>query len=329
MSAEPEILVNTAAAAPAGEPDRWYLLLHQIPPQPGYFRARILRQLNQLGALPIKKSAYIFPATADSLEDLQWLRRDIAENGGDAWLFACTTVAGHTDESLREAFQRLHEPDYELLRAELQELLAQAQPDADPQSDLITRARRVKKSLDAISRIDFFPSAQAKEVHALMNTLEHTLAAPADASHSPRTPANEYHNRRWVTRKGVKVDRMASAWLIQRFIDPAPLFHFVDPAAYTHQSGDLRFDMFDGEFTHEGGLCTFEVLAEKFALAGEPLDRIAAIVHDLDLKDNRYDRPETPGIAAVIEGIIAHVPDDASRLEEGRRIFDALHEGPA
>jgi hypothetical protein len=130
----------------------------------------------------------------------------------------------------------------------------------------------------------------------------------------------------WVTRVGPKVDRMASAWLIRRFIDPDAQFRFVDPKQYKHAAGEVRFDMFEGEFTHRGELCTFEVLLDKVPACDDGLRRIGEIVHDLDLKEQTYGRPETAGVAAMINGIVAAYADDQRRLEEGARLFDALYE---
>jgi hypothetical protein len=128
----------------------------------------------------------------------------------------------------------------------------------------------------------------------------------------------------WVTRAGVFVDRIASAWLIRRFIDPAARFRFVSDDEDV-VPGELCFDMFEGGFTHEGDRCTFETLLARFGLRGDGLRVIAEIVHDIDMKDGRYDRPETAGIASLVRGIAAAHADDDARLEAGRTVFDALH----
>ena len=138
--------------------------------------------------------------------------------------------------------------------------------------------------------------------------------------------AAAYHGRRWITRRGIKVDRMASAWLIRRFIDPAPEFVFVNPEDYRHAARDLRFDMFEGEFTHEGDLCTFEVLLHRFGLGNPGLIAVAEIVHDIDLKEAVQRRNETAGVAAMINGIVQRHTDDRARLEAGTALFDSLYE---
>jgi hypothetical protein len=129
----------------------------------------------------------------------------------------------------------------------------------------------------------------------------------------------------WVTRAGIKVDRIACAWLIRRFLDPEAVIRFVDAERHQHRPGEQRFDMFEGEFTHEGDLCTFEVLLQRFLPGDRALRRIADSVHDLDLKDDRYDRSETPGIGFLIDGIAAAHADDEARLRVGAQLFDALY----
>jgi hypothetical protein len=131
--------------------------------------------------------------------------------------------------------------------------------------------------------------------------------------------------RTWVTRQGVFVDRIASAWLIRRFIDPEARFKFVPARGYRPRTGELRFDMFDAEYTHEGERCTFETLVARFALRQRALAAIGEIVHDIDCKDDRYDRPETPGVASLLRGLARTVENDVERLERGSAIFDDLY----
>jgi len=130
----------------------------------------------------------------------------------------------------------------------------------------------------------------------------------------------------WVTRTNVYVDRIASAWLIRRFIDPAATFKFVVARRYRPGAGEIRFDMFDGEYTHEGDRCTFEVLLTRHKLTrNRSLRAIAEIVHDLDLKDERFERAETPGVARLLDALVAATPDDAARLERGAQLFGDLY----
>ena len=135
----------------------------------------------------------------------------------------------------------------------------------------------------------------------------------------------ELRGRIWVTRPGVKVDRMASAWFIRRFVDPKARFRFSDPAA-ARREGDVRFDMVGGDFTHEEDRCTFETLVGRIGLPDKGVRAIAEIVHDLDLKDAKFGRPEAAGVRMMLDGLMARTENDEERIERALVIFDDLHE---
>src|SRR6185312_6642 len=144
--------------------------------------------------------------------------------------------------------------------------------------------------------------------------------AMSDSKNVP--PPGPLQGRVWVTREGVQVDRIASAWLIRRFIDAEARFRFVPGTGYKPQPGELRFDMFEGEFTHRGDRCTFEVLRGHAGLGDPALGAIAEIIHDIDLKDGKYGREETAGVRSLIAGITAASSNDEQRLERGMALLD-------
>jgi hypothetical protein len=140
------------------------------------------------------------------------------------------------------------------------------------------------------------------------------------------TTVQALRGKTWVTRQGVHVDRIGSAWLIRRFIDPEARFKFVSGKGYRPDAGELRFDMFQAEFTHEGDKCTFEVLLDRAALKDPALRAIAEIIHDIDLRDGKYGRDESMGIKTLIDGIALTTPDDLERIARGTEIFNHLSE---
>ena len=143
----------------------------------------------------------------------------------------------------------------------------------------------------------------------------------------PRDMASlgEVRDRTWVTRRGIKVDRMASAWLIRTRIDPGANFRFAGDDAPA-QPGELRFDMFEGEFTHDGERCTFEVLVDQFGLGTDAaLVALGEVVHDLDCKDDRFRRPETAGVALMVDEIVRRLTSDEERMAAGMELFESLH----
>lgn len=306
--------------------DHWLLLVHTLPPKPPYLRAKVMRRLTKLGALSLKRSAYLLPADEGAAEDFQWLRQEIRDEGGEAWVVDARFVAGLRDEEIRDSFRAMRSNDYRALAAEARTLLDRVRDGGSAQEHPTFEAdrRRLRRRVDATRRIDFFHATERDEVEALMSTIDR-LAAPGDRTPAQIPAREELRSRTWATRAGVKVDRMASAWLIRRFIDPAATFVFVAPE-HTSIPDALRFDMFEGEFTHDGNRCTFEVL---LAVSGQGDDRglaaIAELVHDLDLRDDRYQRPETAGVAALIDGIVSRFDDDHRRIADSAPFFDALY----
>ena len=141
-----------------------------------------------------------------------------------------------------------------------------------------------------------------------------------------QTERESYRARTWVTRTGVKVDRMASRWLIRRFIDPEARFKYVPAKGYRPEPGEIRFDMFDAEFTHEGDRCTFEVLVQRLRLDDPALVPIAEIVHDIDLKDSKFGRQEAAGVDRLIAGIALAHGDDEARQAQGSVVFENLYQ---
>ena len=177
-----------------------------------------------------------------------------------------------------------------------------------------------------MAAIDFFGAPGRETVEGLLAAVEAGLRPAADPKAAPPVSAGDVRGRTWVTRTGVQVDRIASAWLIRRFIDPEARFKFVPGQEYAPEPGELRFDMFEADFTHEGDRCTFEVLLRRFGLEDPALRQIGEIVHDIDLKDAKFARPEAVGVDRLIAGIAMRHKGDEARIEEGGRVFESLYE---
>ncbi len=302
----------------------WLLLLHQIPPNPPYRRAKVLRRLNQLGALAIKNSAYVLPETDETMEDMQWVRSEILEEEGKAWLFRVEALGGLSNESLANSFRATRGTDYKQLLELSTQLWRSIQDGGGNDGEHEPELRKLKRRFEDVRRIDFFDAPGREELTTIMETIDRTLHGPVLQPVS-KPDLNKLKGRTWVTRHHVKVDRISTAWLIRRFVDPAARLRFVDPEHYTPAESEIRFDMFEGEFTHEGDLCTFEALLRHAKLRDPGLAAIAEIVHDIDLKDEKYQRPETSGVAAMISGIVALHATDEQRVDEGGRLLNATY----
>jgi hypothetical protein len=172
-----------------------------------------------------------------------------------------------------------------------------------------------------LCEVRFLEGISDEEVTAMLNAERSEVGEEAD-----RAPTDSVEpNRTWVTREGVFVDRIASAWLIRRFIDPGAKFKFVPARGYVPKSGELRFDMFNAEYTHEGERCTFQTLVNRFGLSDRALSAVGEIVHDIDCKDERFGRPETQGVMRLLRGIADSTASDTERIERGATLFDDLY----
>lgn len=316
---------------------RWLLLIHQIPPKPDYLRVKVGRRLQRVGAMPIKNSVYVLPEREGSLEDFQWIRTEIAAGGGDAFVCRAEFIDGLTSEQIRHLFRSARNADYAEIagraRALRSEFRSESRPPRGGAGGGATTARkgeelaRLRRHLAAVDAIDFFAAPERVMAKEALDALEAELSPrgrAGDAEPASRASHPDYRGRIWVTREGVFVDRMASAWLIRRYVDSDAQFKFVRPGAYRPAHGELRFDMFDGEFTHVGDRCTFEVLLDRFALDDPALRSLAEVVHDIDLKDGKFGRVDAPGIERVLAGIACAHPDDEARVERAAALFDEL-----
>ena len=318
-----------------GPPEQWLLLIHQIPPKPDYLRVKIGRRLQRVGAVAVKNSVYALPDGEQSLEDLQWIRTEIIDGGGDASICRAEFIDGLTGEGIRQIFRDARDADYAAIASAARELWAAASREpgrgagrarGKPDEELA----RLRRRFATVAAIDYFDSPERSAATEALDILEaelepdRTKPGPARSARASRA---EFAGRMWVTRRNVYVDRMASAWFIRRFVDPDARFSFVVEEGYRPARGEVRFDMFEGDFTHEGDRCTFEVLVHRFMPDAPALTALAEVVHDIDLKDEKFGREEAAGIERVVAGIARASASDEDRVERARQLFDELYAG--
>jgi hypothetical protein len=314
----------------SGQKERWLLLIHQLPAKPAYLRVKIWRRLQALGAVAVKNAVYALPASEHSHEDFQWVLKEILDAGGEAMVCEARLIDGLSDADIRAQFNAARDQDYADIATEARVLSARVAetPATEPRAELKAQFSRLKARHAQTVAIDFFDANGRQAVDGLIGGLEQALAEhvePAIGEQPSLPDGRELTGRIWVTRVGVHVDRIACAWLVRRFIDRNASFKFVPPKGYTPEPNELRFDMLDAEFTHEGDRCSFEVLMTRAGLDDPALTAIAEIVHDIDLKDAKFAREEAAGIKALINGICADTRDDDERLGRGAAIFDDLY----
>jgi hypothetical protein len=300
------------------------LLVHQLPAKPAYLRVKVWRRLQGIGAVPVKHGVYALPAGEQAQEDFAWLMREIVEGGGEAMLCEARLVDGLSDAEVRARFNVARDTAYGEIAEDARRLTKSLEKTRSRESLVAARPQiaKLRARLDQIAAIDFFGAAGQVPTESLIAGLEAKLS-PEEKPVSTAAPVLKGHV--WVTRQGVQIDRIASAWLIRRFIDTDAKLKFVPAKGYKPEPGELRFDMFDAEFTHEGDRCTFEVLLQRSGLRNPALTAIAEIVHDIDLKDSKYGREEASGIARLIAGIAVATADDNQRIARGMEAFDSLY----
>jgi hypothetical protein len=312
-------------------PPKWLLLIHQIPPKPSYVRVKVWRRLQALGAASIKNSVYVLPRSEQSREDFEWVVREIVKEGGEASVCEARFVEGLSDEHVEALFTAARDAEYRQIADEIRSLEDDL-PRRTPLSEerrrrLETDVARWRRRLDAVVGIDFFGSPGREVAEGLLAGLARRLGPEARAAgRGPKLELDALTERTWVTRRGVHIDRIACAWLVRRFVDPRARFKFVPQRGYRPEKGEIRYDMFEGEFTHEGDLCTFEVLCAKLDLREPALQAIAEIVHDIDLKDGKFGRPEAAGVDHIIAGLAMAHREDEARIARGGEVFENLYE---
>lgn len=297
----------------------WLILLLSLPPRPSSLRVRAWRRLRALGAVPLKSGAYLLPDTGDRYEQFQWLAQDVQRDGGDATLLRVDRVENLQQPDLVRLFQEARNHDYAALADRYRKLLKGRRP------RLGDELARLARELARVSEIDFFEAPGRREVERARETVEQRTAAarPRPAAAVPPLDLQALKGRRWVTRPRPHVDRIASAWLIKRFVDPEAEFVFAAPDQIPPDA--VPFDMAGVDLGHQGEDCTFETLLRRTGLSERKLAILAEIVHEADLKDEKFARDEARGIDLVLRGLLGAIEDDHEALTHGMILFDGLY----
>jgi len=298
---------------------------------------RIWRKLQKIGAVAIKNSVYVLPANEKTNEDFQWLKQEIESSGGEAAVFRADSVEGATDKEIIDAFRKARDEEFAATAVALDVLAGKVREHARAKhlsaGRLATHEaelERLHADLERVLANDFFAArgrAAALTAYERCQKALRASQAPVKSASSAKAlsvlATRDYQGRRWVTRRNIHIDRLASAWLIKQFIDKHPRFYFVNDGETVENA--IPFDMFGAEFTHHGEDCTFETLLKRFGLSDmRGLSELAQIVHDIDLRDAKFQRLEAAGLNAIINGMSASLKDDRKLLQQASAIFDGL-----
>ena len=299
----------------------WITLITSLPTENTTVRMRAWRTLKSSGAAVLNDGAYLLPERPTCRQTLESVAADVVAGGGSAYVMAVQEPA---NASFPPLFDR--SADFAALLADLppiQALLA-----SGDRAEATRLCRKARKAFAQVAETDFFPAEAQRQVEAALQALEAAIARAA-APDAPQAVAGRvarlqrapYQGRTWATRARPWVDRLASAWLIRREIDPqARLLWLAQPQDCPADA--LGFDFDGATFSHVEGRVTFEVLLASFALEGPALQRLGALVHFLDAGGGQP--PAVSGVVAVLAGLRASFADDDQLVQAASAVFDAL-----
>lgn len=316
---------------------KWLLFIYSVPSKPVSIRVKIWRKLAKAGAIKLKGAVYILPYSEEHYEFLQWLDSEVTSLKGDGTLIVAEKIENMTRSEIINLFDQQRALDYKDVwntAGEIERKISSIKKGTGTHNAgrLSAQFNKCLKEFEGLHRVDFFSSFSGTELKKKMRALESEFKEVSGITVKSRPAAvaakriDDYCGRTWTTRKNPFVDRMASAWLIRKFVDKRAVFQFIDEKELKGlDKNSVVFDMRGGEFTHTGDRCTFEVLVKSFTLKDRALKRIAGIVHELDIKDEKFKNAEATGIEEILKGIRKTAKADAAALEKGMAVFEMLY----
>lgn len=304
----------------------WLVLTYSLPTGPNSSpRVTLWRRLRRLGAVPLSGGGYLLPERDACREAFQWLAQEIRQAQGEALILHVSQVEGLSDAEAVQLFHAARRKEYGELEVQVAALEEQIATDQVSRSTVLDGLERLRRRFAELQHIDYFGTPEGSLLAARLTQLAAALEPPAQVQTIPAAAIADYQGRRWATRPRPHVDRLACAWLIRRFIDPAARIVYTT----TPEPEDVTFDVEGGAFTHTGSLCTLETMVRSFGLDDPALRIIAEIVHTIDLRDGQYAHPEIAGLDTVLDGWLQMDVTDAEREQWGSALFEGLYRGVA
>jgi len=298
----------------ADKHEGWLLLMFSLPVRRASRRVEVWRKLRRYGALALG-SGYVLPATPAHEERFQWMAAEIRKYGGEATLVEARSFQELSAAEIERRFTAERTREYVELVRELQKA---SRRKTTSRQQVASFRRRVEE----VAARDFFQSPARSKVEALLTRLE---AGPQPAPAKTPRRKREFMGRTWITRHRPGIDRVSSAWLIRRFVDPNAVFVFGDGPKRHPRA--VPYDMYSAEgFGHRGEDCTFETLVKEFAITDAKIKTIAQAVHDADLGDEKFGRAEADGLNRVLHGWAHQGISDDELLRRGMDLFEGLYQ---
>jgi len=297
----------------------WILILYTLPTRQNAGRVQLWRKLKKFGALPLKTSAYVLPDEPVHHERFQWLAEQIRTGGGEATLIKVSEIEGLPHEKVVQLFNDARAKDYAELITPLAEFVRKNKKKIGP--DFHETLEKFQTEFHGLREMDYFDCPKAQDAQMLLRQAENLLNKATVKV--PRVDKKRFLGRSWLTRPRPQIDRVASAWLIRRFIDKDATFVFAPNPKDLPDA--VPYDMFEVDFSHHGEDCTFETLVKRFGIEDKSVQAIAEMIHDADVEDGKFKRVDCVGIDRVLKGFAVLKFPDEQILARGFEIFDALY----
>ena len=274
----------------------------------------IWRKLQRYGSLPLGNSGYLLPNNPENREKFEWLGTTIRGSHGEASVLAVQSIDNYSDPQLAKRFSEARTQEYRELLQSVRQDSARKHP---------SQIARLRQRFQEIVSIDFFGSPLREQLERTLSMLQ--KPQPKQSLQELSKPSrSEFRGRKWVTRPRPGVDRVMSAWLIRKFIDPKARFLFAIEGQRPKEA--VPFDMYEGGFGHSGEDCTFETLTKAFRIGDKRVAMMGEIVHDADMFDEKFGRKEGFGIDGVMKGWAQQNLSDAELLERGMQLAEGLYQ---
>jgi len=299
----------------------WLFLLFNLPAKQSSDRVKVWRRLKKFGAIQLKTSTYVLPDEPVHYERFQWLAKEIVDTGGEATLVRVKDIEGMPQAAIVALFNEARARDYEELFEPLNLLIKDSKARKQSPETFPNQLQKLRQRFQEIRDIDYFQSSRGEDLQRLLQKAEESPKKKPETT--IRLRAEDYRSKSWVTRPRPEIDRVGSAWLIRKFIDPGAKFEFANTPAEFPKA--IPYDMFEVEFSHHGDYCTFETLIQRFAIRDRAVLRLAEVIHDADVEDDKFRRVEGFGIEQIFKGWAKQGLSDQEILAKGFECFDALY----
>jgi hypothetical protein len=304
-------------------PGSWLFLLFNLPAKQSSDRVKVWRRLKKFGAIQLKTSTYVLPDEPVHYERFQWLAKEIVDTGGEATLVRVKDIEGMPHAAIVALFNEARARNYDELFEPLNLLIKDGKARKQSPETFSNQLQKLRQRFQEIRDIDYFQSSRGEDVQRLLQKAEALEASKKKPETTIRLRAEDYRKKSWVTRPRPEIDRVGSAWLIHKFIDPAAKFVFANTP--TEFPKAIPYDMFEVEFSHHGDGCTFETLIQRFGIRDRAVLRLAELIHDADVEDDKFHRVEGFGVEQIFKGWAKQGLSDQEILAKGFECFDALY----